>query len=223
MNEHHSWIISKMSTPIYMTLSGLPLTVELQWPFRQSVGGADFLVLHGDVRLIDGSGLHAVVSVSLSQTMRDVMPSLEPMQAAPIVINALRKDVERKQLEFLKSDKRQPVPLSSRFIKFSTKQFVFEHADDKQLREMIERKVFWDAKLGNASSWILDPADLLYVGRSMEDFMKAALAVASDGTITLNGEYAIPTSKLLSRSDELEQTTRTALERLQQKHAFERA
>jgi hypothetical protein len=57
----------------------------------------------------------------------------------------------------------------------------------------------------------------------MEDFMKAALAVASDGTITLNGEYAIPTSKLLSRSDELEQTTRTALERLQQKHAFERA
>jgi hypothetical protein len=223
MNEHHSWIISKMSTPIYMTLSGLALTVELQWPFRQSVGGADFLVLHGDVRLIDGSGLHAVVSVSLSQTMRDVMPSLEPMQAAPIVINALRKDVERKQLEFLKSDKRQPVPLSSRFIKFSTKQFVFEHADDKQLREMIERKVFWDAKLGNASSWILDPADLLYVGRSMEDFMKAALAVASDGTITLNGEYAIPTSKLLSRSDELEQTTRTALERLQQKHAFERA
>ena len=212
-----------MSTPIYMTLSGLPLTVELQWPFRQSVGGADFLVLHGDVRLIDGSGLHAVVSVSLSQTMRDVMPSLEPMQAAPIVINALRKDVERKQLEFLKSDKRQPVPLSSRFIKFSTKQFVFEHADDMQVREMIERKVFWDAKLGNASSWILDPADVLYVGRSMEDFMKAALAVASDGTITLNGEYAIPTSKLLSRSDELEQTTRTALERLQQKHAFERA
>jgi hypothetical protein len=212
-----------MSTPIYMTLSGLPLTVELQWPFRQSVGGADYLVLHGDVRLVDGSGLHAVVSVSLSQTMRDVMPSLEPMQAAPIAINALRKDVERKQLEFLTSDKRQPVPLSSRFIKFSTKQFVFEHADDTQLREMIERKVFWDAKLGSASSWILDPADVLYAGRTVEDFMKAAMALASDGMITLNGEYATPASKLLSRSDELEQTTRTALELLQQKHAFERA
>jgi len=212
-----------MSTPIYMTLSGLPLTVELQWPFRQSVGGADFLVLHGDVQLVDGSGLHAVVSVSLSQTMRDVMPSLEPMQAAPIVINALRKDVERKQLEFLKSDKRQPVPLSSRFIKFSTKQFVFEHADDTQLREMIERKVFWDAKLDNASSWILDPADVLYAGRTPEEFMTAAIALANDGMIALNGEHATSTSQLLSLSDELEQTTRTALERLQQKHAFERA
>jgi hypothetical protein len=212
-----------MSTPIYMTLSGLPLTVELQWPFRQSVGGADFLVLHGDVQLVDGSGLHAVVSVSLSQTMRDVMPSLEPMQAAPIVINALRKDVERKQLEFLKSDKRQPVPLSSRFIKFSTKQFVFEYADDTQLREMIERKVFWDGKLDNASSWILDPADVLYAGRTPEEFMTAAIALANDGMIVLNGEHATSTSQLLSLSDELEQTTRTALERLQQKHAFERA
>jgi len=214
-----------MSTPIYMTLSGLPLSVELQWPFRQSVGGADFLVLHGDVRLVDGSGLHAVVSVSLSQTMRDVMPSLEPMQAAPIVINALRKDVERKQLEFLKSDKRQPVPLSSRFIKFSTKEFVFEHADDTRLREMIERKVFWDAKSGNANSWILDPADALYAGRTADEFMKTAISLANDGMVALalDGEHATPTSQLLSRSDELEQTTRTALERLQQKHAFERA
>lgn len=175
------------------------------------------------MQLVDGSGLHAVVSVSLSQTMRDVMPSLEPMQAAPIVINALRKDVERKQLEFLKSDKRQPVPLSSRFIKFSTKQFVFEHADDTQLREMIERKVFWDAKLDNASSWILDPADVLYAGRTPEEFMTAAIALANDGMIALNGEHATSTSQLLSLSDELEQTTRTALERLQQKHAFERA
>ena len=212
-----------MNTPIYLTLSGLPLTVELQWPFHQSVGGADFLVLHGDVRLIDGSGLHAVVSVSLSQTMRDVMPSLEPAQAAPIAINALRKDVERKQLEFLKSDKRQPVPLSSRFIKFSTKQFVFEHADDIQLRDMIERKVFWDAKSGNANSWILDPADVLYAGRTPEEFMKTATMLSNDGMIALNGEHANPTSKLMSRSDELEQTMRTALERLQQKHAFERA
>lgn len=212
-----------MSTPICMTLSGLPLTVELQWPFRQSAGGADFLVLHGDVRLIDGSGLHAVVSVSLSQTMRDVMPSLDATQAEPIVINALRKDVERKQLEFLKSDKRQPVPLSSRFIKFSTKQFVFERADDTQLREMIERKVFWDSKLGSANSWILDPADVLYTGRTPEEFMTTAMVLANDGMIVLNGEHATPTSKLLSRGAELEGTMRTALEKLQQKHAFERA
>ena len=38
---------------IWVTLSGLPLTVTLQWPFHQSTSGADFWVLHGDIRLSD--------------------------------------------------------------------------------------------------------------------------------------------------------------------------
>jgi hypothetical protein len=212
-----------MSSPVYMTLAGLPLSIELQWPFHQSAGGADFLVLHGDVRLMDGSDLHALVSVSLSQTMREIIPSLDPPQAAPIVINALRKDVERKQLEFLKSDKRQPVPLSTRFIKYSTKQFVFESASDDQVAELIKRRVYWETKRGTTNSWIFDRADLLYTGRPIEDFMRIATQLVRDGLITLNGEHAAATGKLLAQSNDIEQTMRTALEHLQQKHAFERA
>jgi hypothetical protein len=212
-----------MTTPIYMTLEGLPLSVELQWPFRQSSGGADFLVLHGDVRLMDGSDLHAVVSVSLSQTMKEVMPSLDPTPAAPIVINALRKDVERKQLEFLKSDKRQPVPLSSRFIKYSTRQFVFENATDEQLANLITRRIYWEHKQGITKSWILDPADVLYTGRTAEEFMNTATELHARGEIVLDGEHASATGKLLSHGEEIEQSMRAAFERLQQKHAFERA
>lgn len=212
-----------MSTPIYMTLSGLPLAVELQWPFHPSVGGADFLVLHGDVKLVDGSSLHAVVSVSMSQTMKEYMPSLDPAQAEPIVVNALRKDVDRKQLEFLKSDKRQPVPLSSRFLKFSTKQFVFENATHEQVASLILRKVYWEAKIGGSSSHITNAADLLYTGRSAADFLSAAKSLAADGLINLQAENASATQKLLSRNEEIEHDMRVALEKLQEKHAFERA
>lgn len=212
-----------MNSSIYMTFSGLPLSVEMQWPFRESSGGADSLVLHGDVRLMDGSGLHALVSVSLSQTMKEVMPSLEASHAAPIVVNALRKDVERKQLEFLKSDKRQPVPLSSRFVQFRTKQFQFEKATDEQLPDFITRKVYWEAKMAKPNTWILDGCDVLYAGRTIEEFAKVALNLAEGGWITLNGEYAGATGKLLAQGEVIEKAAHDGFERLAQKHAFERA
>ena len=66
---------------IWVTLTGLPLTIKLNWPFHQSTSGADFSVLHGDIRLEGSDGLHAPVAVNLSQTVREIMPSLEPQDA----------------------------------------------------------------------------------------------------------------------------------------------
>src|SRR5437588_142025 len=63
---------------IWVTLSGLPLTIELEWPFHRSTSGADFWVLHGDIRLEGSEGLHAPMAVNLSATVREVLPSLEP-------------------------------------------------------------------------------------------------------------------------------------------------
>src|SRR6202451_4843426 len=90
---------------IWMTLSVLPLTFTLEWPFHKSTSGADFFVLHGDIRLEGSEGLHAPVAVNLSQTVREVMPSMEPKDAEAPVINALRKEVDRRQVEFGKSGK----------------------------------------------------------------------------------------------------------------------
>ncbi len=55
---------------IYVTLAGLPLSFELHWPFHKSTSGADFWVLHADIRLENSSGLHAPVAVNLSATVR---------------------------------------------------------------------------------------------------------------------------------------------------------
>src|SRR5579863_10099357 len=90
---------------IWVTLSGLPLSITLEWPFHRSTSGADFWVLHGDIRLEDSDSLHALVAVNLSATVREVLPSLEPKDAEAPVINALRKEVDRKQIEFVKSGK----------------------------------------------------------------------------------------------------------------------
>src|SRR5207248_11604615 len=97
---------------IYVTLTGLPLSFELRWPFHKSTSGADFWVLHGDIRLENSAGLHAPVAVNLSATVREGMRSLEPNDAVAPIIKNLRKEVDRRQVEFAKSGKLVPVHFS---------------------------------------------------------------------------------------------------------------
>jgi hypothetical protein len=129
---------------IWVTLSGLPLTMDFEWPFHRSTSGADFWVLHGDIRVQGSEGLHALVAVNLSATVREVLPSLEPKDAEAPVINALRKEVDRKQIEFVKSGKLLPVAFSSRHYDFKRQKWVFGKAADETIATFIERKVYWE-------------------------------------------------------------------------------
>src|SRR5947209_4627862 len=149
---------------ICMTLSGLPLTFRLEWPFHKSTSGADFWVLHGDIKLENSAGLHALVAVNLSATVREVMPSLEPKDAEAPVINALRKEVDRRQIEFVKSGKLLPVAFSSRHYDFKRAKWVFGKASDEDVRLLIARKVYWQTKLTDDKRvWIADPAEAQYL------------------------------------------------------------
>src|SRR5215467_3340253 len=137
---------SSTANRIYVTLTGLPLRIDLQWPFHKSGSGADFWVLHGDVTLASTEGLHAPVAVNLSATVREVLPSLEPKDAEAPVINSLRKEVDRRQLEFLRSGKLVPVHFSSRHYDFKRNRWVFGHAGDDEIAQLLTRKVFWHTK-----------------------------------------------------------------------------
>jgi len=225
---------------VWVTLNGLPLTVRLDWPFHPSTSGADFWVLHGDIRLEGSDGLHALVAVNLSQTVREVMPSLEPKDAEAPVINALRKEVDRRQIEFVKSGKLLPVPLSSRHYDFRRGQWVFGKASDETVAEFIERKVYWETKLGagrdalvttSARSggpgpgwvWIADPADAQYLQTTPTHLVEiAARLVGGQGLIRMEGDWAEPTAGLLNQAERFEKARRTAVEELDKKHAFER-
>jgi len=209
---------------IWVTLTRLPLTVKLEWPFHQSTSGADFWVLHGDIRLEGSDGLHAPVAVNLSQTVREVMPSLDPKDAEAPVINALRKEVDRHQIEFLKSGKLLPVPFSSRHYDFKRQQWVFGKATDEVMAEFIERKIFWQAKLsGEPRVWLADPAEAQYVQTTPAHLIEiAARLVAAQGLIRIDGEYAEGTPGLMNRAEHFVETRRAAVEELEKKHAFER-
>lgn len=209
---------------IWVTLTGLPLTIDLKWPFHQSTSGADFWVIHGDIRLEGSEGLHAPVAVNLSQTVREVMPSLEPKDAEAPVINALRKEVDRRQIEFLRSGKLLPVPFSSRHYDFKRQQWVFGKATDDAMAEFVERKVYWQTRLtGEKRVWIGNPAEAQYVQTIPAHLIEVtARLVGSQGLLTIDGEWAEATEGLMNQAERFETARRTAVEELEKKHAFER-
>lgn len=209
---------------IWVTLTGLPLTIKLYWPFHLSTSGADFWVLHGDIVLEGSEGLHAPVAVNMSQTVRQVMPSLEPKDGEAPVINALRKEVDRRQIEFLKSGKLLPVPFSSRHYDFKRQQWVFGKATDDTMAGFVERKVYWQTKLGGESRvWIGDPAEAQYVQTTPGHLTEiAARLVGAQGLIGIEGEYAEATPGLMNQWERFERERRAAVEELEKKHAFER-
>jgi hypothetical protein len=142
---------SKEPKKIWVSLSGLPLTFAFQWPFHRSTSGADFWVLHGDIRIANSDELHAPVAVNLSATVREVLPSLEPNDAEAPVINALRKEIDRKQLEFVKSGKLLPLAFSSRHYDFKRQKWMFGKASDEVIAAFLERKIYWQTKASTES------------------------------------------------------------------------
>jgi len=228
---------------IWVTLSGLPLRFRLEWPFHASTSGADFWVLHGDIALVGSEGLHAPVAVNLSQTVREILPSIEPKDVEAPVINALRKEVDRRQIEFLKSGKLLPVPFSSRHYDFKRGQWVFGKATDEAIAVFLERKVYWQTKVGGSKSplsreerekdgapalegarvWIGDPAEAQYLQTTPAHVMALAeRLVAGQGLLRIDGEWAEATPALMGQAERFENARRAAVEELEKKHAYER-
>jgi hypothetical protein len=228
---------------IWMTLTGLPLTIDLEWPFHQSTSGADFWVLHGDLRVF-GTEMRALVSVNLSQTVREVLPSLEQKDAEAPVINALRKEVDRRQIEFAKSGKLLPVAFSSRHYDFKRGRWVFGKASDEVVAGFIERRVYWETKSntpptpkdgldgapgavrGDVASghkvWIGDPAEAQYLETTPAHLIEiAGRLVGGNGLVRVEGEFAEATPALMGQAERFEAASRTALDELEKKHAFE--
>ncbi len=195
---------------------------ELHWPFHKSTSGADFWVLHADIRLENSSGLHAPVAVNLSATVREVMPSLEPKDAEAPVINTLRKEVDRRQIEFVKSGKLVPVHFSSRHYDFKRNKWVFGKASDDDVRLLIARKVYWQTRLAGGPVWIGEPADALYVEASVTHMLEIARSLASEELMTLEGEWASANAALMAQAEKFEADMRIAVAELEKKHAFER-
>ena len=207
---------------LYVTLSGLPLFIDLKWPFHHASSGADFYVLHSDLRLADDSGLHALISVNLSLTVAEVVPSLEQRDTESPVINALRKEVDQKQIEFLKSPKLIPVHFNSRYWSFKQSRWAFPSANDDEITQFLLRKVFWADRLTKSGINVADVTDAQYVSTTPEHLRELAQKLAGQGLIRLEGDRAFASEGLTKHAATFEADMKSVLEDLQQKHAFER-
>lgn len=214
--------IPKDSKTIYVTQSGLPLGFHLDWPFRPATSGSDFQVLHAQITLENSGGLHALVAVNLSATLREVLPSLEPKDIEAPVINALRKDVDRKQIEFVKSAKLVPLPFSSRHYDFKRNQWIFGKAGDEAIARLIERKVYWQTRLLGGDVWLGDATEVMYLQTADGHFAEIAAGLMKQGLFTMARRYATALPALMNQSARFETEMNRALKELEEKHAFER-
>jgi hypothetical protein len=201
----------------YVTLGGLPMAFgEFKWPFHGSTSGADTYIVHGEIRLADGSGsnLFAKIAASVTQTFAEIVPAMEQPYAETFVYNAVRKTVDLGQLEFLKSGNRQPVPVTTRFYSRWQKKFVFTDTDDKERLHYLLSKVYWlSGVLGEGKPvWIADPRDAQYLNTTEQDLMRMAGDEAGEGLMTLEGEFAAATPALMAQAADYQEALEAALD-----------
>jgi hypothetical protein len=214
-----------------VTLHGLPVRIELNFPFHPSEGGSDYYVLHGILRLNDGGDLHADVALNLAQTVREALPSIDGDLAFWVAVNTTRKALDIKQLELLKSGKRQPVPVNSRCYSMRTQQFTFATVKSEEIADFVARKIYWGSGSGEGSErqpvLIADPCDAQYLGAAdtgmIDKLRAAAKELASRGMVELSGDSGRATDALLSQAQTFIAAKNHALEELHLKHAYERA
>jgi hypothetical protein len=209
--------------PVYVTRMGLPLRMELDWPVHRSQSGADFYVLQGTVSLCTGEpgtgDVHALVALQVTVTVREVLPSLEPKDVEAPAVNTVRKAVDRKEIEFLKTPKRAPVAFGSRAYDFKRNRWAFGEAQDEERASLLLRKVYWATKLGASRVLVADAVDAQYLDTTPEHLVTMARALPE---LRVTGEYAEATPELMARGSEIEEQARMAREELENKHAYER-
>lgn len=190
-----------MNRPLrFVTLSGVPISIrDLTWPFHPSTSGADWLVLHGRVDLLDSAeGLHSEVAVEMTQTMKEALGSIAQEHSEGLVVNSIRKTIDNAQLAFMKSGKLQPVHVTTRYYSFRAKKIEFPAQNEADVREMLKRRVFWLGRNGDAVS-VADPYDCQYVNSSREQMLEFAKQLAGQGMFRLEAEKAFASDWLLEQ------------------------
>ena len=206
---------------VYVTVSGLALLITLDWPYHASSSGADFWTLHSEIRPV-GKDIRALVAVNASATVREVVSSLEPKDAESPTLNALRKQIDAYQVEFLKSAKLIPLAFSSRSYDFKRMRWAFHPATDEQISEFLLRKVYWQTKVAGGLVLIADAVDAQYLGTTPEKLLELANNMAARGVMKVEGNSARALDGLLEHAAAFEAAQESALAALEKKHAYER-
>jgi hypothetical protein len=147
---------------------------------------------------------------------------MEPEHTLTAALGAIRMQTDRKQLEFLRTDKRQPIPLGARFQDFKSKQWRFEQASEGEIRQALLDRLFWvGSRLEMGPIKIAAEAEALYLGTTVAKLEEEARRVESEGLLQWTQGGAIATEALLAHGPQMEARAKKAIEAIHGKHAFE--
>jgi hypothetical protein len=140
----------------------------------------------------------------MTVTFAEIVPAPEQPYAETFIYNAVRKTIDRGQLELLKSGNRQPVPVTTRYYSRWQKKFFFTDTDDQSRMDYLALKVYWLSGVLGASKpvWIADPRDAQYLNTTAGELSRMAADLSRQGLLALDGEYAAATPTLLDRAEE---------------------
>lgn len=220
MTTHLAEAAKRLRNPrpdAYVTLAGLPISFsDFQWPFHQSTSGADTFIVHGLVRLEDGTGspLHAKISASMTVTFAEIVAAPEQPYAETFIYNAIRKTLDQGQLELLKSGNRQPVPVTTRYYSRWQKKFFFTDSTDQSRQDFLALKLYWLSGVlgGSQPVWIPDPRDAQYLNTTPDELERMVAELGGQGLASVDGQYASATPALLARAEEFHARASHALE-----------
>jgi len=189
----------------FLTVSGLPLALEVHWPFRPIQNEVASFV-HVLCRVGSPWTHEANFTVKADALFLDV-PTLQRPVLEPFVVNGIRIQVDQERVDFYRVG-HHPATLQQIYLS----QDFFTQRDaptDLQIQEFLKKKTYWlGFREGDETPVIpvADPYDCTYLGRPGQRLKQLARVLAAEGVITLDqsGDYAGPKHKLLLQSNAYE-------------------
>jgi len=190
----------------FLTLSGLPIDLEVHWPFRP-VQTSDDTFIHVLVRVGSPWSSEANITVSLSGIDQHSMGiySVSPPVIERFVVNAIRIAIDDNLIVFYRIGQHPPSLQPVRIVPSQKRDI----PTDSELKAYLQRKVYWlgfregDEHTGVA---VADPYDATYLVHSVSRVKQVARIASAKREIRLSadGEFAFVTDDLLTQADTFE-------------------
>lgn len=183
----------------YLTLNGIPIAVRIDFPFRMSLEGGSFESVHVLLKTVGNKTYEAKLSLRLADTVGVNIVSLDSIITEPIVVNAVRKDIDENKVtlhaEGTHPTELQAVTIQSTDYDYKARRFVFNKSNDEDIERFLKRKVYWlGFRRGTQSTQVCvaHPYDAEYLGVSVERLQQSAAILAADEILQIDpsGSYA---------------------------------
>ena len=196
----------------YVTVSGIPVSFRIDFPFRMSPEVLPFECVHVLAKSGTDTVFEARFSVHVPDTTAINIVSLESVITESLVVNAVRKFIDAKQALFYPEGKHpaqlQVVTIESTDYDYKARRFVYHKATEEEIDGFLRRKVYWlGFRRGNQATRVClaDPYDAAYLGVSTDRLQQAGAILAADGFVQIDssGLYANAGTKLLQEARDL--------------------